>query len=318
MSLARSFEAFEGVLPSASANDAAPPSTDESSAAPVRRGRGRPPSAKRFPRDRLIEGLTRDEIALKYTQKVNFIARRVMRRLPRHAPVELGDLVNTGFEGLLDSLDKYDPDRNTSFSTFVEFRVNGAILDLLRSLDMVSRNIREKNTAIERARATLQNDLGRAAEPQELATALGLSIPEYERLRGQVLPVNLISLDNPRRGSANDSLSLSEVVPDQTNQTPAEALASKEALQLMQQTMMERLPERERAVLEAYYLQRSTLKEIGSALNVTESRVSQIHTQALMRLRSLLAKDLRPEQSYEAVMARRGARRGRRRAAVAA
>ncbi len=258
---------------------------------------------------RLIDGMGRDEILEKYGRKVQFIARRIMRRLPDHAPLELDDLINSGALGLLDAVDKYDLQKNTSFGTYVEFRIRGAILDLLRGLDPVSRTVREKSTEVQRVTRELEHRLGRQPESEEVADAMGISIGDYHQLMHEVRSVHLLPLDAPI-GRANDGAqSLGEVLEDSKTARPDQSLNRKEAIRTLAKALEDGLPDRLHNVLVMYYFREMSLKEIGAVLDVSESRVSQLHTEALLRLRGKLASSLRPGETLDLTRRRPRTRR---------
>ncbi|HCP45079.1 MAG TPA: FliA/WhiG family RNA polymerase sigma factor [Deltaproteobacteria bacterium] len=248
---------------------------------------------------RLIEGLTREELIEKYARKVNFVARRIMARLPAHAPLELDDLVNSGALGLLDAIDKFDTSKNTTFGTYVEFRIRGAILDLLRGLDPVSRTVREKATQVQRVTRDVELKLGRPAESEDVAEAMGLTLPEYFDLLNEVRSIHLVSLDRPA-GSRDDEggASLLDVIEDEDQATPDTEVHRKQAIGVLADAIQNGIPERLKHVLVMYYYREMNLKEIGEVLGVSESRVCQLHTEACLRLRSKLAGSLRPGESF--------------------
>lgn len=248
----------------------------------------------------LIEGMTRDQVIQRYARKVMYIARRIAHRLPAHAQLELDDLINSGALGLLDALDKFDPTKNASFGTYVEFRIRGAILDLLRGLDPVSRTVREKSNKLQRATRELEVRLGRPPESEEIAAELEISLPEYHALLHEVRAINLVSLDGPRSGSADDGRgSLVEAIEDESIARPDQELDRKDAVRELAKAIETGLPERLKNVLTMYYYREMSLKEIGAVLGVSESRVSQLHTEACLRLRAKLADSLRPGETLD-------------------
>ena len=251
------------------------------------------------PDERLIDGMTRDQVIAKYARKVTFIARRIAHRLPAHAQLELDDLINSGALGLLDALDKFDPTKNAAFGTYVEFRIRGAILDLLRGLDPVSRTVREKAKKVQRATRELELKLGRPPESEEIAAELGLSMVDYHDLLHEARAINLVSLDAPRSGSDEGSGSLVESIEDLKSRRPDAALDKKDALRELAAAIDTGLPERLKQVLVMYYYREMSLKEIGAVLGVSESRVSQLHTEACLRLRARLADSLRPGEDLD-------------------
>ena len=246
-----------------------------------------------------FEGMTREEVIAKYASKVTYIARRIMHRLPSHAAIELDDLVNSGALGLMDALEKFDPAKNIRFGTYAEFRIRGAILDSLRGADPVSRNIREKSNQLQKTMRTLEARLGRPARSEEIAKELGLDTKEYHRLLNQVRSVHLVSLDAGRNADDDGSGTLADVIEDVRAERPDQALERKEAIGAMSDAIQNHLPERLRNVLTMYYYREMSLKEIGAVLGVSESRVSQLHTEACMRLRSRLHAALRPGENID-------------------
>ncbi len=248
---------------------------------------------------KMIDGLTRKEVIAKYARKVTYIARRIHHRLPSHAPIELDDLVNSGALGLLDALDKFDSSKNTSFGTYVEFRIRGAILDQLRGLDPVSRTVREKANQLQRTTRELELKLGRPPESEEIASAMGLPVTDYYDLLHEVRSINLVSLDGPRGNEDDGRGTLADVIEDARAELPDEAYDKQEAVKVLAEAVQNGLPERLRNVLIMYYYREMNLKEIGAVLGVTESRVSQLHTEACLRLRAKLAGSLRPGEDVD-------------------
>ena len=249
---------------------------------------------------KMIEGMTRREVIAKYARKVTYIARRIHHRLPSHAPIELDDLINSGALGLLDALDKYDSGKNTTFGTYVEFRIRGSILDQLRGLDPVSRTVREKANHLQRATRELELKLGRPPESEEIADAIGMSLPDYYDLLHEVRSINLVSLDGPRGTGDDDGRgTLADVIEDARAELPDETFDKQEAVRVLAAAVQNGLPDRLRNVLIMYYYREMNLKEIGAVLGVTESRVSQLHTEACLRLRAKLASSLRPGEKVD-------------------
>ena len=256
--------------------------------------------SKPKPGEKLIDGMSRQETIAKYARKVTYIARRIHHRLPSHAPIELDDLINSGALGLLDALDKFDSSKNTTFGTYVEFRIRGAILDQLRGLDPVSRTVREKSNRLQRTTRELELKLGRPPESNEIADAMEISLPDYYDLLHEVRSVNLVSLDGPRgNGDDEGRGTLADVIEDARADLPDATLDKKEAITVLAEAIQTSLPERLRNVLIMYYYREMNLKEIGAVLGVTESRVSQLHTEACLRLRGKLASSLRPGEQID-------------------
>ena len=222
----------------------------------------------------------KNKIILEYTPFIRFIAKKISMRLP--ANIELEDLVSSGVIGLMDAVDKYDSSRDNKFKTYAEFRIRGAILDELRSQDWVPRSIRDKAKMLERAYLEAESELGRAPKDKEVADKLNLSMNEYFVLSNQVRSVNIVSIDETQTLSLNDKKSLFELL--QKEKTPFRDISKKSVKKLINKAI-EELPERQRIVLSLYYYEGFNLKKIGSILNVTESRVSQLHAKAVLRLK---------------------------------
>ncbi|NLM40796.1 MAG: FliA/WhiG family RNA polymerase sigma factor [Firmicutes bacterium] len=228
----------------------------------------------------------RDELIEEYIPLVKFVAGRLAMNLP--SSVEVGDLESFGFFGLLDALEKFDADRNTKFETYATTRIRGAIIDGLRSLDWVPRSTRSKARLVESQIYELTNDLGRTPTNEEVAQALGLSLDEYYGLLSELKGANLFSLDEAAASEqAGDNLKILDLVVDQ-GLLPDQQILEKESVEELA-AAIEALSEREQLVLALYYHEDLTLKEIGHVLQVSESRVSQIHTKAIMTLRSRLS-----------------------------
>jgi RNA polymerase sigma factor for flagellar operon FliA len=231
----------------------------------------------------------RNEMILEYLPLVKFIAGRIASRLPSH--IETGDLVNAGIIGLIDAIEKFDSSRKIKFKTYAEFRVKGAILDELRSLDWVPRSTRQKASKLERAYAELEQRLGRAASDAEMIEFLGIGAEEFDALLRDAKGVALISLEDLQGRDHDDNYehNLLEYLADPDAMTPSQLLNLDQVYRIVADTI-DQIPEKERLVISLYYYEELTMKEIGEILAITESRVSQIHTKAILRLRGRLAK----------------------------
>jgi RNA polymerase sigma factor for flagellar operon FliA len=228
----------------------------------------------------------RDALIQQYTPLIKYIASRIAMRLPPN--VILDDLISAGVIGLIDAIEKYDPNRNTQFKTYAEFRIKGAILDELRSLDWVPRSVRKKFHRIEAAYTKLQKDTGRPARDDEVAAELGVDMEEFHRLLDASRAVSLLSLDGAGSFAANLSRDdVVDVVAGTKGEDPAEALGLSELRDEVAKAI-ESLPVKERYVVSLYYYEELTMKEIGEVMGYTESRISQMHTKAMFRLRSKL------------------------------
>lgn len=226
----------------------------------------------------------RDRLIVHYAALVKYVANRVAVGLPSN--VEQADLVSYGFFGLIDAIEKFEIDRGIKFETYAIRRVRGAIIDELRSIDWVPRSIRSKARAIENAFGSLEADLGRAPSDAEMAKALEMSEPELQQIFTQVSFVGLVALDDvySRGGERGETTTLAETIADK-GEGPS-GLYEVEELRQSLATAINRMPEREKIVLTLYYYENMTLAEIGEVLGVTESRVCQIHTRAVLQLRS--------------------------------
>lgn len=219
-----------------------------------------------------------------YLGLVHHVAREIGARTPA---VELDELVSAGTLGLVRALESFDLSRGLAFSTYAMQRIRGAILDDLRARDWTPRSVRAKARQMGAAVATLEHRLGRAPEPTEIAEALGIDLETYWRWLAAVDAGVVVSLDQPS-DRAEDGPLLRDTIDDPDAPMPGAALAKGEQLAVLR-TAIGQLPEKGRLVLAMYYFEELTLRQIAEVLHVTESRVSQIHTQSLRQLRSLLA-----------------------------
>ncbi len=229
----------------------------------------------------------KDEIVLEHTPLIRYIVNRIAVRLPSH--IDLDDLHNTGVIGLMDAIDKYNPEKNCKFKTYAEFRIKGAILDQLRSLDWGPRSVRQKSRKLEKAYGEVEQRLGRSANEEEVADSLGLELDKLHVLINQVRGISLVNLEEVR-GSNSDgdsSGTFADVIEDVHSENPFASMKLMETKHIISDTIAS-LPEKERLVISLYYYEDLNMKEIGGILGITESRVCQIHTKAVMRLRSKL------------------------------
>lgn len=228
----------------------------------------------------------RDRLILAYASLVKYVASRVAGGLP--PSVDFDDLVSYGILGLLDALEKFDPGRGVKFETYALPRIRGSIIDGLRHVDWVPRSVRQRARQLEEVLASLENRLGRAARDEEVAEALGLSLDDYHRLLQEVHGVTLFSLDELwGGGGTGERLALGQMIEDPAGGEPGEPVEQEEVRRILAEAV-DALPERERLVIALYYYEGLTLKEIGQVLSVSESRVSQLHAKAVLRLRARL------------------------------
>ena len=230
-----------------------------------------------------LESLDRERLLLEQLPSVRFIARKLHQTLPRH--VELDDLISAGTLGLMEACQRFDARRHVQFKSYAQFRIRGAILDWLRTLDWGPREIRRKARAINEATRVLNQQLGRAPGEQEIADAMGISLAELQQLTRELRSLELGSL-NAERSKDEEDEEL-DYVPDSAERDPLFlCLASESRDRLI--NAIEELPEKERLVLTLYYYEELTMREIGMTLGVVESRVSQIHSAAIRSLRAAL------------------------------
>ena len=229
----------------------------------------------------------RDRLILTYAPLVKYVAGRLGSGLPAH--VDEGDLISYGLLGLISAIERYDPDRDIKFETYAIVRIKGAIIDELRALDWVPRSVRSRAREIERAIAELEAKVGRAPTDEEIAHKIGISQDELEESLTDISRSSIAALDELWSGGADgDQVSLLDTIEDQAGPRPADALDETEVRETLADAIA-RLPEREKLVITLYYYEELTLREIGEVLGVTESRVSQLHTKAVLRLRSRLS-----------------------------
>ncbi|MBX9768709.1 MAG: FliA/WhiG family RNA polymerase sigma factor [Bdellovibrionales bacterium] len=234
----------------------------------------------------LLTPQQREKLIMEYAPLIKFIAQKIAVRLP--ANIELDDLISAGVIGLMDAIEKYDPTRDNTFKTYAEFRIRGAILDELRSQDWVPRSVRDKAKLIDRTTVQLEQELGRTPADEEIAQKLNVSLDEFHDLANQVRPVSLVSMDDLTTFSNGDKKSIINILEGTKFANPLTSLGLKTVKDVVTKAI-EELPEKQRLVLSLYYYEDLNLKEIGRVLRVTESRVSQLHAQAVSRLRAKLS-----------------------------
>jgi RNA polymerase sigma factor for flagellar operon FliA len=227
----------------------------------------------------------KDKLIMEYAPLIKFIAQKIAVRLPSN--IELDDLISSGVIGLMDAIEKYDPSRDNKFKTYAEFRVRGAILDELRAQDWVPRSVRDKAKLLDRTHSALEQAKGRSATDEEVAEELKMTMDEFYDLVNQVRPVSLLSIDDSTTFSNVDKKSILNLLESAKINNPLNQLNLKAVKDIVAKAI-EELPEKQRLVLSLYYYEDLNLKEIGKILDVTESRVSQLHAQAVSRLRSKL------------------------------
>ena len=230
----------------------------------------------------------RDRLILTYAPLVKYVAGRLGSGLPAH--VDEGDLVSYGLLGLIGAIERYDPERDVKFETYAIARIKGSIIDELRAMDWVPRSVRARARDIERTIAELERKLHRAPTDEEISEKLGISQDELEESLTDISRSSIAALDElwTISSASGDQVSLLETIEDPQGPEPQSALAQTELREALGEAIA-RLPEREKLVITLYYYEELTLREIGEVLGVTESRVSQLHTKAVLRLKSRLA-----------------------------
>jgi len=226
----------------------------------------------------------RDRILLEQLPQVRYLARRIHERLPRHVPLE--DLVHAGVIGLIDALNKFDRSKHVQFGSYAKFRIRGAILDSLREMDWGPRELRRKARLVEEAHRKLSLELSRAPTENEMAKEMALDLKEFQQLLGELdcLEIGSLRIESPWDGKEED---LCDYLPNAPEDTPFFRCLRSEMKELLTRVISE-LPKKEQQVLALYYFEELTMKEVGAVLGIGESRVSQIHSLAVVRLRTRL------------------------------
>lgn len=220
----------------------------------------------------------REELIINYLYLVKFVAGRLFANYGNH--VEYDDLVSYGVFGLIDAIEKYDTNRGVKFDTYAQLRIRGAIIDYLREIDWLPRSVRQKAKELERAYQELEGELGRAASDDEVAAKMGVSIDDFQKKIQFVSTYSVVSLDDlleQKREFLSDE--------GDSDTSPGAAMEQDVVRSILVETI-NNLPEKEKKVITLYYYEELTYKEIGKLLNISESRVSQLHTKAIFRLKS--------------------------------
>ena len=231
----------------------------------------------------------RDDLIIHYAHLVKYVANRLAINLS--SVVEVDELISYGIEGLIDAIEKYDHKRNIKFETYAITRIRGSMIDGLRSMDWVPVSVRQKSKELEKTYTNLETKLGRAATDMEVAEELGITLNEYSNLLREVAANTIISLDDfiPGDDSDDKKKRIVDLLEDHNASDALELLELSEVKELLAKTIS-RLPEKEKTVVHLYYYEGLTLKEIGIVLALSESRISQLHTKAILRLRGSLSK----------------------------
>jgi RNA polymerase sigma factor FliA len=237
----------------------------------------------------------RERLVLAYSPLVKFVAGRMSSGLPAH--IEEADLISYGLLGLIGAIERFEPEREIKFETFAVARIKGSIIDELRSLDWVPRSVRAKAREIEAAHSKLEREHGRTPTDEEVAGALDMSMDDFQESLIQISNSSLVALDElwAVSDASGDQVSLLDTMKDPSAVDPARELGVSELKDRLAHAIS-RLPEREKLVVALYYYENLTLREIGEVLGVTESRVSQLHTKAVLRLKARLQSEVQPEE----------------------
>lgn len=231
--------------------------------------------------------VAKDKLLVEYSHLVKYTAQRLAVNLP--PSVDRDDLYSAGILGLIKAVDTFEPERGFKFETYAGHKIRGAILDELRALDWVPRSVRQKARDLQKTFAKLENDLGRSPYDDEVCDELGLTMEEYEQILAEVTPATIVSLDETTNDEFSDAKEVRVIdqVEDPESVNPLKEMGFDEVKGILKEAIVG-LPESERVVVALYHYEELTLKEIGVVLNLTESRVSQIHTKAMMKLRARL------------------------------
>ncbi len=235
----------------------------------------------------------RDHLILTYAPLVKYVAGRMGTNFPSH--VEESDLISYGLLGLIGALERFEPERNIKFETYAITRIKGSILDELRSLDWVPRSVRSIARQIEKCSAKLENKLLRAPTDEEMAKDLGLTKQEFQDALTRISSSSIVALEElwTISSSGTESVALIDTIEDRQSKDPASMVDINEVKERLAQAISN-LPEREKIVIALYYYEGLTLREIGDVLGVTESRISQLHTKAILRLKGRLKDQVEP------------------------
>jgi RNA polymerase sigma factor for flagellar operon FliA len=228
---------------------------------------------------------TEDHLVQQYLPLVKTVVGRLAMTLPGH--VALDDLNSAGLIGLLQALRSYQPGTGASFETFARFRIRGAVLDELRRMDWVPRSVHDKARKLRESMSSFEQQTGRAPDEEEMAEALNLSVDEYRDLLEDIRPATFVHLDSRLHPDGADTATIHESIADDAQEIPAEAAARHELIDLVMH-YLDKLPRMQRQVLSLYYVEDLRLKEIAAVFNLTESRISQIHSAALLAIRGLV------------------------------
>lgn len=224
----------------------------------------------------------KDELIVQYAYLIKYVAGRLSIYFGSN--VEFDDLVGYGAFGLIDAIEKFDISKGVKFETYASFRIRGSIIDSIRDLDWVPRSLRQKNKELEKVYVEVENEVGHSATDKEVADKMGISMEDFYKLLNDVNVSSMMSLEEFMEQNYERGL---EIISDNTDDKPEAALENVEIKEVLIDAI-DKLPEKEKSVITFYYFEELTLKEISAIMNVTESRISQLHTKALLRMRGKL------------------------------
>lgn len=228
---------------------------------------------------------SRDALIVQYIYLIRYVVGRVRVTLPSTISIE--DIAGYGVEGLINAIERYSPQKNTRFETYALIRIRGAILDKIRSQDFLPRSVRQKLKVLKEAQENLKQDLGRMPTTQEIAQYVDMDTEKVSQLLAEDVTITSIY---DKKGSTEDSVEIIDTIQDTHKLNPQENAEEKNVKQELERALM-RLPERERIIMVLYYQENMTLKEIGETISMSESRVCQLHAQAIMKLKNILSEN---------------------------
>ena len=231
--------------------------------------------------------IAKDKLLVEYAYLVKYITNRLILNLP--SSVDRNDIISSGIMGLIKAVETFDLDRGFKFETYAGHKIRGAILDELRALDWVPRSVRQKSRELQRVYARLENQLGRVPYDDEICEEMKINMKEFEDLLTEVTPTTIISLEEAMPDRRNDAkeIRIIETIENPGSDNPLKELGFNEMKKILKETIAN-LPEKEKLIIALYHYEELTLKEIGAVLDITESRVSQIHSKAVIKLRAKL------------------------------
>lgn len=227
----------------------------------------------------------RDTLIVQYIYLIRYVVGRVKVTLP--ATISIEDIAGYGVEGLINAIERYSPQKNTRFETYALIRIRGAILDRIRAQDFLPRSVRKKIKDIKAAQEKLKQDLGRMPTTTEVANYLDMEPDKVNQLLAE--DTTMTSLYD-KRGNTDDSVEIIDTIQDENKLNPQEKAEEQNVKQELEKAL-KRLPERERIIMVLYYQENMTLKEIGETINISESRVCQLHAQGIMKLKNILSEN---------------------------